>query len=134
MKCSNIAAAAAGTAYVTVCGKGGNARTVRVKEATPALLLVNRTKAAAVDYVFAGRDGALDPSQALPIVRNIEQRVGIEKNVSPHFMRHSHATHAIDRGVKITTARDILGHSLIAITDRYAPCRPDESSGLSLAF
>jgi hypothetical protein len=36
-------------------------------------------------------------------------------------------------GVKVTVIRDTLGHSSIAITDRYAHARPEESSGLALA-
>ena len=84
-------------------------------------------------YVFAGRRGALHPSQAWRIVRSAAKRAGIEKAVSPHFLRHAHASHALERGVKLTTLRDTLGHSSIAITDRYAHARPEESSGLALA-
>jgi integrase/recombinase XerD len=133
VKWSNVSVASDGTAYIAVCGKGGKSRTVRVTQATAALLLAHRAAAAVDTYVFAGRNHALDPSQAWRIVRKVAERAGIEKSVSPHFMRHSHATHAIDRGVKITTVRDTLGHSSIAVTDRYAHARPADSSGLSLA-
>jgi integrase/recombinase XerD len=61
------------------------------------------------------------------------QRAGIGKAVSPHFLRHAHASHALERGVKVTVIRDTLGHSSIAITGRYVHARPDESSGLALA-
>lgn len=126
-------AATDGTAYVSVVGKGKKARTVRVSSATAAVLFDYRSAAPEDTYVFAGRDGSLDPSQAWRIVHDVARRAGIERSVSPHFMRHAHATRAIDRGVKITTVRDTLGHSSIAVTDRYAHVRPTESSGTSLA-
>jgi len=133
LRWSNVVAATDGTAYVSVVGKGRKARTVRVSSATAAVLLDYRSAAGEQAYIFAGRYGSLHPSQAWRIVQDVARRAGIERSVSPHFMRHAHATHAIDRGVKITTVRDTLGHSSIAVTDRYAHVRPLESSGTSLA-
>lgn len=62
------------------------------------------------------RTASLCWSQAWRIVRDVARRAGIERSVSPHFMRHSHATHAIERGVKLTTVRDTLRHSSLAAT------------------
>jgi integrase len=76
---------------------------------------------------------ALSSIQAWRIVKAAAKRAGIEKDVSPHFLRHSHASHAIEKGCKVTTLRDTLGHSSIAVTDRYAHARPGESSGDVLA-
>ncbi len=61
------------------------------------------------------------------------RKAGIERPVSPHFLRHAHASHALERGAKLTTVRDTLGHASIAVTDRYVHARPGDSSGLSLA-
>lgn len=133
LRWSDLAEAADGTVFVTAFGKGAKTRTVRVSAATAKVLRDLRGAAPASAYVFAGRKGALNPSQAWRIVRAAAQRAGIEKPVSPHFMRHAHASHALERGVKVTTVRDTLGHSSIAITDRYAHARPEESSGLALA-
>jgi integrase/recombinase XerD len=58
---------------------------------------------------------------------------GIERRVSPHFLRHAQASYALERGAKVTTVRDTLGYSSIATTDRYAHARPGESSGDVLA-
>jgi integrase/recombinase XerD len=81
-----------------------------------------------------GRGGSpLDASQAWRIVRAAAKAAGIDRIVSPHWLRHAHASHALDRGAKVTVVRDTLGHSSIAVTDRYAHARPGESSGLSLA-
>lgn len=130
---SDLAAASDGTMFVTVFGKGGKTRTVRISAATAKVLRALRGDAPANAYVFPGRNGALDPSQVWRIVRAAARLAGIDKAVSPHFMRHAHASHALDRGAKLTTIRDTLGHSSIAVTDRYAHARPNESSGLTLA-
>jgi site-specific recombinase XerD len=85
-------------------------------------------------HVFPGRKGGgLDPSQARRIVAKAARRAGIERRVSPHFLRHAHASHALERGAKVTTVRNTLVHSSIAITDRYAHARPGESLGDVLA-
>jgi integrase/recombinase XerD len=133
LRWSDLADAADGTLYITVFGKGGKTRTVRVSAATGKVMRALRADAPLSGFVFAGRSGALNPSQAWRIVRAAAQRAGIEKAVSPHFLRHAHASHALERGVKVTIIRDTLGHSSIAITDRYTHARPEESSGLALA-
>lgn len=129
----NIATAADGSAFVTVFGKGGKTRTVRISKATAEVLHSLRGDATDEAFVFPGRHGHLDASQAWRIVRKAAKVAGIERAVSPHFLRHAHASHAIDKGVKITTVRDTLGHASIATTNRYAHARPDDSSGLVLA-
>jgi site-specific recombinase XerD len=134
LRWSDLTDAADDTLYVTVYGKGGKTRTVRVSPATGNVMRTLRADVPLNDYVFAGRRGSLNPSQAWRIVRAAAKRAGIEKPVSPHFLRHAHASHALERGVKVTTIRDTLGHSSIAVTDRYAHARPEKSSGLALAI
>ena len=41
------------------------------------------------------------------------------RGASPHWMRHAHATHALDRGVDLTTVRDNLRHASVSITAVY---------------
>jgi site-specific recombinase XerD len=133
LRWSDLADAEDETLFVTVLGKGGKARTVRVSAATGYIVRALRGEALSDGHVFAGRRGGLNASQAWRIVRAAARRAGIKKDVSPHFLRHAHASHALERGVKVTVIRDTLGHSSIAITDRYAHARPEESSGLALA-
>jgi site-specific recombinase XerD len=134
-----------GSIFVTVLGKGGKTRTVRISRATASFVRSLHGSADSTGFVFAGRKvgkkskdpnrkvSGLTSAQAWNIVRSAAKKAGIEKAVSPHFMRHAHASHAIERGVKVTTVRDTLGHSSIAVTDRYAHARPGESSGDVLA-
>jgi integrase/recombinase XerD len=134
LRWSDLADAPDGTLFATVVGKGKKTRTVRISAATATLVRALRGAAPIDAFVFAGRPGKpITATTAWRIVRRAARKAGIEKPVSPHFMRHSHATHALDRGASIASVRDTLGHSSIATTDRYLHARPSESSGLLLA-
>ena len=53
-------------------------------------------------------------------LKSIANQAGIDpKKISAHKFRHTHAVHAIKSGVSIVSVRDQLGHSSIAITDKY---------------
>lgn len=131
LRWSDVAEATDGGAFLTVLGKGSKTRTVRISAETMRALEVLRTE---TKFVFPGRFGGhLDASQAWRIVRAAAVRAGLKKPVSPHFLRHSHASHALEKGAKLAVVRDTLGHSSIAVTDRYVHARPGESSGLYLA-
>ncbi|MEH2324785.1 MAG: tyrosine-type recombinase/integrase [Nostoc sp.] len=47
-------------------------------------------------------------------------------------VRHSHASHSLDRGAPIHLLQKTLGHSSVAITEMYLHARPTDSSGLYL--
>jgi integrase/recombinase XerD len=61
------------------------------------------------------------------------KRAGVVGKVSPHWMRHVHASHALDRGAPIHLVSHTLGHSSVATTGRYLHVRPTESSSKYLA-
>ncbi len=62
------------------------------------------------------------------------ERYGLGKAVSPHFFRHAHASHSLDRGAPIHLVQSTLGHASVATTGRYTHARPGESSGRYLAI
>ena len=76
--------------------------------------------------------GKLHPTRIRKIVTQAALRAGITKKVSPHWLRHSHASHALDRGAPLHLVRDTLGHVSIKTTGKYLHARPDDSSGLYL--
>jgi integrase/recombinase XerD len=63
------------------------------------------------------------------LVAAAARRAGIEAKVSAHWMRHGHASHAIERGAPITLIAATLGHASITTTQRYIHARPEDSSG-----
>ena len=56
------------------------------------------------------------------------------KGVSPHYFRHSHASHSLDRGASLQLVKDTLGHSSILVSERYLHAKPDDSSAMYLPF
>jgi integrase/recombinase XerD len=75
----------------------------------------------------------LDESAVHRIVKNAAQRAGISEDASAHWLRHSHASHSLDRGANLVTVRDTLGHSSIATTNKYLHSKRRDSSSLHLA-
>lgn len=76
--------------------------------------------------------GHLDRTQVYRIVKAAASRAGIEGNVSPHWLRHAHASHSLDRGAPLHLVQATLGHSSVATTERYLHARPNDSSAMYL--
>ena len=120
---------------VTLYGKGGETRAVKLSKETWKVLQGLRQGAGMDAPVFASQmGGAMVASRVWQIVREAAQRAGIDGNVSPHWFRHSHASHALERGASVALVRDTLGHSSLQVTSRYTHARPDTSSALHLAI
>src|SRR5215813_14251557 len=123
-----------GQVQLSVVGKGGVVRQVLLPEAVSRALLSLRGDAGANDPLFARRKtGArLTERAVLGIVKRAAVKAGIEAPVSPHWLRHAHASHAIDRGATLPEVQSTLGHGNIASTSGYLHARPESSSGLKL--
>ncbi|HEX2614878.1 MAG TPA: tyrosine-type recombinase/integrase [Nitrososphaera sp.] len=102
------------------------------------------------------RGGAIDPSQVHRIVEAaalaanvqvyqgerkrtnkgtnvIEVQQVMKSRVSPHYLRHAHASHALDRGVPPHVVMETLGHASLETLTIYTHVKPSESSALKLA-
>lgn len=115
---------------ITVFGKGSKTRTVLVPQSVWTSLLSLRGDSPEHAPVFRSRKGGhLDESQVWRIVRKAAKQAGIGKAVSCHWLRHAHASHALDRGAPIHLVQATLGHSSISTTGKYLHARPADSSG-----
>lgn len=120
---------------ITVLGKGGKTRTVLMPQSVWEAVMKLRDSDSSEAPVFRSRKkGHLDESAVWRIVKKASERAGIDKNVSCHWFRHAHASHALDRGCPIHLVQATLGHSSISTTGRYLHARPTDSSGNYLPF
>jgi integrase/recombinase XerD len=119
---------------ITVWGKGSVTRSIQIPAPVWKLLTGLRLPEAGMDDpVFRSRKqksgGRLMPLAVLRIVRAAARRAGIQAAVSPHWFRHAHASHALDRGAPIHLVQATLGHASMNTTGRYLHARPQDSSG-----
>ena len=120
---------------VTIFGKGQKTRVVLLPISVwRELERLGRRPAHAP--VFASRRGGghLHPTAVERVVWRAARRAGIEGKVSPHWLRHAHATHALDRGAPIHLVQATLGHASVATTGRYLHARPTDSSARYLVI
>ncbi|MFC1611057.1 tyrosine-type recombinase/integrase [Myxococcota bacterium] len=119
---------------VVVLGKGNKVRPVLLSNATWRELMALRESAGPDEPVFRSRTGGpISTTTVYRVVKSAAKRAGIEGNVSPHWLRHCHASHALERGAPISLVKTTLGHASVAVTDRYLHARPDDSSARYLA-
>jgi site-specific recombinase XerD len=84
-------------------------------------------------YVFQSRKGKagtqpMDTRQVERIVLDAAKRAGIDGNVSPHWLRHSNATHATRNKAPLSVVKESLGHASLVTTSRYLHVEPGEGT------
>lgn len=115
-------------AYIRCMGKGSKERIVYLhskaldelrrylRESRIALLWHRRTEQA----LFVNHRGErLTRQWVWTILKTYAQRAGIDQTVTPHTLRHSFATHLLQRGASLRHVQELLGHSSIATTQVY---------------
>ncbi len=120
---------------VTVLGKGDKIRAVLLPRTVWDDLDRLRDGAGTDEPIFRSRQGAaLSATQIRRVVLAAAKRAGITGRVSPHWLRHAHPTHALERGAPIHLVQATLGHASVATTGRYLHARPTASSAQYLAL
>jgi integrase/recombinase XerD len=111
-----------GDEFVRVRGKGNKERIVPIAERTVNAVddYLVRFRQDAEGPLFVGAGGKrIDRVTVWSRVKFYSKKAGIAKEISPHTLRHSFATHLLENGADLRVIQEMLGHASIATTDRY---------------
>lgn len=125
LKISNLFAE---TEFLRVIGKGNKERLVPVSPTALKFLdiYINEVRVHAdikkgnEDFIFLNRFGAkISRISVFTMIKDLAVTAGIKKNISPHTLRHSFATHLIEGGADLRAVQEMLGHASITTTEIY---------------
>lgn len=113
--------------YVRCLGKGKKERIIPIGEIAIEYLkkYINEyrnsmKKGYYTENVFLNNHGKNITRQGFfLIIKNIAKEKNIDKNITPHMLRHSFATHLLNNGANLRTIQEMLGHSSITTTQIY---------------
>jgi integrase/recombinase XerD len=86
------------------------------------------------EYLFSGKNGALTDRNFQKIIRNAANKAGIKKEVHPHTLRHSFATHLLENGTDIRMIQELLGHADLSTTQIYTHVSTEELKKIHSPF
>lgn len=114
--------------FIKVTGKGDKQRFVPIGSTTIKYIDIYRNhirnhqdiKPQSIDTLFLNRRGnILTRAMIFQIVKDLTERAGIKKKISPHTFRHSFATHLLENGADLRAIQQMLGHESITTTEIY---------------
>lgn len=114
--------------FIKVLGKGNKERFVPIHRSTIkyVLLYINESRIhikpqkGFEDTVFLNRRGKLLSRQMIfTILKDLSEKIGLKKKISPHTLRHSFATHLLKNGADLRAIQQMLGHESITTTEVY---------------
>ena len=114
--------------FVRIIGKGNKERLVPLGKIASKHLKIylneirvhQKVKDLFVDHVFINKNGSkISRVMIFKIVKKLTEKSGIQKNISPHSLRHSFATHLVEGGADLRSVQEMLGHQSITTTEIY---------------
>ena len=114
--------------FIKVTGKGDKQRFVPISTINKKFINIYKNevrihqgiKKGAEDVLFLNRRGAkLTRAMVFAIVKQLAEKIKLEKTISPHTFRHSFATHLLENGADLRAIQQMLGHESITTTEVY---------------
>ncbi|MDQ6529802.1 site-specific tyrosine recombinase XerD [Flavobacterium sp. LHD-85] len=114
--------------FIKITGKGNKERFVPIGSLTQKYIDIYRNavrsglnvKKGAEDTLFLNRRGnQLTRAMVFTIIKDLAQKMGLKKSISPHTLRHSFATHLLENGADLRSIQLMLGHESITTTEIY---------------
>ena len=115
---------------IIVTGRCEKRRTISVSAPViDAMLSITHGRSDPNEPLFKSqRNNHLHTSQVFRIVQNAAEKAGIKKKITPNWLRHGHAKHALDQGCPVDVLRNSLGHSDIKTISLYLDNQPNDGS------
>lgn len=120
--------------FIKVIGKGDKERLIPIGKTILKLLFLyingkrkyQTIQAKYTDTVFISKRGtAISRQMIFILIKELAEKAGIKKNISPHTLRHSFATHLLEGGADLRAVQQMLGHSNISTTEIYTNISDD---------
>jgi len=114
--------------FIKVTGKGNKQRFVPIAKSTQNLIEIYQKSIRNhlqiykkdEDTLFLNRRGKqLTRAMIFTIIKNLAIEINLQKNISPHTLRHSFATHLLENGADLRSIQMLLGHESITTTEVY---------------
>lgn len=114
--------------FIKINGKGDKERLVPINEYTSKQINIylneirNKIEidSESENIVFVNRRGKkLSRVMVFKIIKDLGQKAGINKKISPHSLRHSFASHLVENGADLRAVQEMLGHESILTTEIY---------------
>lgn len=114
--------------FIKIEGKGSKERLVPLSKSSIKCILIYKEKVRIHQTIFTGnedylflnsRGSKLSRITIFNLVKNLAEKSGIKKSISPHTFRHSFATHMLEGGAGLRAIQQLLGHESITTTEIY---------------
>lgn len=120
------------TKSILILGKGNKERIVTYGEYCSDALITylndgyHRLNIKNEEYLFLNKNGGVITERGVRyVLEQIIKRTSLNKNISPHMLRHSFATHLLNEGCDLITVQKLLGHESIKATQIYTHVTTD---------
>ncbi len=125
--------------FIKVTGKGNKERIIPIGSTALKLISIYisevrvhvKIKKGNEDFLFLNRLGTkLSRVSVFTMIKALANKTGLKKNISPHTLRHSFATHLVEGGADLRAIQEMLGHSNITTTEIYTHLDRDYLRGI----